>query len=188
MIRRGLGGVAIALILVAGLGAAHGQEPAPSEVEQPAKSLDDFDPFPAAPDPGKASPETSAAYQEALQAYFAYRKAGYEHRLRVFEWQSLSTIIIFFVVLLLVLCGIGFAAIQFRAGLQRSRRGGASARRGDRAQRFPERDQGALAGPGRDHPHHLAGLLLSLPGARLPDQECLLTAQLRRGSLDLRLQ
>lgn len=125
MIRRCLGGVAIALILAASLGAAHGQEPAPSEVEQPTKSLDDFDPFPAAPDPGKASPATSAAYQDALQAYFAYRKAGYEHRLRVFEWQSLSTIIIFFVVLLLVLCGIGFAAIQFRAGLRGRGEGGA---------------------------------------------------------------
>lgn len=120
MITRVLAGLAIALVLAAS--PVNGQEPAPSEVEQPTRSLDDFDPFPEAPDPGKASPETNAAYQEALQAYFAYRKAGYLHRLEVFAWQSLSTIIIFIVVLLLVFCGIGFAAIQFRAGLLR--RGG----------------------------------------------------------------
>jgi hypothetical protein len=119
MIRRGLAAVVVALLLAASLTIAHGQEsPAPSEVEQPSKALDDFDPFPDAPDPGEASPETNAAYQEALQAYFAYRKAGYEHRLGVFEWQSLSTKIIFFVVLLLVLAGIVFAAIQFHAGLR----------------------------------------------------------------------
>ncbi|MGH6921170.1 MAG: hypothetical protein ACREJ0_26130, partial [Geminicoccaceae bacterium] len=52
-------------------------------------------------------------------AYYAYRKAGYEHRLGVFAWQSLSTKIIFVVVLLLVLAGIYFAAIQFHAGLRR---------------------------------------------------------------------
>jgi hypothetical protein len=116
VIRRVFAGLAIALALAAS--PVHGQEPAPSEVEQPAKSLDDFEPFPEAPEPGQASAATNAAYQEALQAYFAYRKAGYEHRLEVFAWQSMSTIIIFFVVLLLVLCGIGFAAIQFRAGLR----------------------------------------------------------------------
>jgi hypothetical protein len=116
VIKRVLAGLAIALVLAAG--PVNGQEPAPAEVEQSARSLDDFEPFPAAPEPGQASPATTAAYQEALQAYFAYRKAGYEHRLEVFAWQSLSTIIIFFVVMLLVLCGIGLAANQFRAGLR----------------------------------------------------------------------
>jgi heme/copper-type cytochrome/quinol oxidase subunit 1 len=56
-----------------------------------------------------------AAYQATLQAYYAYRKTGYEHRLGVFAWQSLSTKVIFVVVLLLVLAGIYFAAIQFHA-------------------------------------------------------------------------
>ena len=121
------GTLAVALILVATPGLAQDHEaPAITEPAAPAaRSLEDFDPFPEAPDPGKASPETTAAYQEALQAYFAYRKAGYEHRLGVFAWQSLSTKIIFFVVVLLVLAGIGFAAMQFHAGLYG--RGGGSA-------------------------------------------------------------
>jgi hypothetical protein len=55
----------------------------------------------------------------AAMADHAYREAGCEHRLGVFAWQSLSTRIIFFVVLLLVLAGICFAAIQLHAGLRR---------------------------------------------------------------------
>lgn len=111
--------LALAIFLVAVPQLAFGQVSPGSEPADPqGRSLDDFDPFPAPPDPGKASPETTQAYQAALGAYFAYRKAGYEHRLRVFEWQSLSTKIIFFVVLLLVLAGIGFAAIQFHTGLR----------------------------------------------------------------------
>jgi len=62
---------------------------------------------------------TAAAYRESLRAYYAYRMAGYDHRLRVFEWQNLSTKIIFVVVLLLVFLGIYFAAIQFHVGLRR---------------------------------------------------------------------
>jgi hypothetical protein len=122
------GTLAVALILIATPGLAQDQEAPITEPAAPAvRSLEDFDPFPEAPDPRKASPATTAAYQEALQAYFAYRKAGYEHRLGVFAWQSLSTKIIFFVVLLLVLAGIGFAAIQFHAGLHGRGNGSAPA-------------------------------------------------------------
>jgi hypothetical protein len=137
VIGRRLGAAALALCLVA-VGslaiAQEGGEPA-SDVDQRRERLERFDPgtaadqpgadqagadlaFPEAPDPA-ASSETAQAYQESLQAYYAYRQAGYEHRLGVFEWQSLSTKIIFFVVLLLVLAGIYFAAIQFHAGLRR---------------------------------------------------------------------
>jgi hypothetical protein len=128
---------ALALTLIAGLGAASAQEggEAAGDVDERRQRLEAFDPdnaeeqgsteqsgadlaFPDAPD-RFASPESREAYQAALQAYYDYRRAGYEHRLGVFAWQSWSTKVIFFVVLLLVLAGIYFAAIQFHAGLRR---------------------------------------------------------------------
>jgi hypothetical protein len=123
---RRLAALALALALIASQGIAIAQE-APSDADERRQRLEAFDPdsaagadlaFPDAPDPA-ASAETTEAHQATLQAYYAYRKAGYEHRLGVFEWQSLSTKVIFVVVLLLVLAGIYFAAIQFHAGLRR---------------------------------------------------------------------
>jgi hypothetical protein len=133
--RRG-GALAVALALIASIGIAIAQEgsEAPSSVDERQRRLEAFDPdsaaadqagpdpslgdlaLPDAPDPASASAQTTEAYQATLQAYYAYRKAGYEHRLGVFDWQSLSTKVIFVVVLLLVLAGIYFAAIQFHAG------------------------------------------------------------------------
>jgi len=129
---RRLGAAVLALTLIAGLGLAIAQEggEATSDADERRQRLEGFDPdsaadqagadlaFPDASDPA-ASSETTQAYQATLQAYYAYRKAGYEHRLGVFAWQSLSTKVIFVVVLLLVLAGIYFAAIQFHAGLRR---------------------------------------------------------------------
>ncbi len=123
----------LALLWIASIGPVHSPAGGTGPVRgaQLRQRLEDFDPgaaagpretdlaFPDAPDPASASPETTEAYQAALQAYYAYRKAGYEHRLGVFAWQSLSTKIIFFIVLLLVLAGIYFAAIQFHSGLRR---------------------------------------------------------------------
>lgn len=63
------------------------------------------------------SPDTQKAYEDALRAYYRYRQQGYDKRLQAFAWQAWSSKVIFFVVLLLVLVGIVFAAIQFRAGL-----------------------------------------------------------------------
>jgi hypothetical protein len=133
VIPRRLGAAALALCLITSLGVATAQEgsEAPTDAEERRQRLESFDPggvadqsdadlaFPDAPDPASASAGTTAAYQATLQAYYAYRKAGYEHRLGVFAWQSLSTKITFVVVLLLVLAGIYFAAIQFHAGLRR---------------------------------------------------------------------
>lgn len=132
MRRRRLGAVALALALIASLGGAIAQEAGEPPPQGGGRPLGEFDPgaaidqagedlaVPEAPGPA-ASEETAEAYQATLQAYYAYREAGYEHRLGVFEWQSLSTKVIFFVVLLLVLAGIYFAAIQFHAGLRRRR-------------------------------------------------------------------
>jgi hypothetical protein len=130
---RAIVAVGLALLLIASVGPGVAQQATqdPSSAERLRQRLDDFDPdaaaapretdlaFPDAPDPASTSPETTEAYQATLQAYYAYRKAGYEHRLGVFAWQSLSTKIIFVIVLLLVLAGIYFAAIQFHSGLRR---------------------------------------------------------------------
>jgi hypothetical protein len=132
-VRRRLGATGLVLVLIASFGIAIAQEggEAPSGTDERRQRLEDFDPdaaidqagdnlaFPDAPDPMAVSAETTEAYQATLQAYYAYRKAGYEQRLDVFAWQSLSTKIIFVVVLLLVLAGMYFAAIQFHAGLRR---------------------------------------------------------------------
>jgi hypothetical protein len=127
--RRGLCVAALALIVVADLGQALAQagDDATSGVEERQRRLGEFDPnqsdadlaFPEPPEQGALSQPTAEAYQAALQAYYAYRQAGYEQRLGVFAWQLLSTKIIFVVVLVLVLAGIYFAAIQFHSGLRR---------------------------------------------------------------------
>lgn len=76
---------------------------------------------PALPRPPAASlldDETRAEYLAALRAYYAYHISGLRHRSSVFEWQLLSSRIIFVVVLLLVFAGIYFAAVQFHMGLR----------------------------------------------------------------------
>ena len=136
IIRRLNRGIAIiprswmALLILLGTGSASAaQEPserALPDVQERIQRVEDYQlgaaedlAFPDAPDRSTMSEETSAAYQDALRAYFSYRKRGYEHRSTVFAWQSLSTQIIFFVVLVLVFAGIYFAAMQFHAGMRR---------------------------------------------------------------------
>jgi len=124
----------MALVLALAAGPAAGQA-IPGAADRPAgepdaetaqRRLDDFQldrgetpALPHAPSAEAMDEATAAAYRESLRAYYAYRMAGYDHRLRVFEWQNLSTKIIFVVVLLLVFLGIYFAAIQFHVGLRR---------------------------------------------------------------------
>jgi hypothetical protein len=62
-------------------------------------------------------PATRQKYLDAMQRYYDYRKDGFEFRSRVFEWQLFSTRVIFLVVVLLVLAGIYFAAVQFHVAL-----------------------------------------------------------------------
>lgn len=52
------------------------------------------------------------AYREGLDYY----ERGLKHRTKVFEWQHVSTIVIFFVVLFLVGIGVYFAWVQFKSG------------------------------------------------------------------------
>lgn len=64
--------------------------------------------------------EGLASMQAALKAYYDYRTKGYNHRQRVFEWQLLSSRIIFVVVIALVSAGIYFSWLQFRADLKKT--------------------------------------------------------------------
>jgi len=74
--------------------------------------------LPDAPAFGQIDSETREQYLQALQRYYDYRVGGYGHREDLFEWQFLSSKIIFVVVLALVFAGIYFAAVQFHIGLK----------------------------------------------------------------------
>ncbi|WP_155516646.1 hypothetical protein [Ralstonia solanacearum] len=57
-----------------------------------------------------------------MQRFYEYRANGYAYRNRVFEWQLLSSRLIFFAVLSLVIAGVYFAAVQFHVALAVARR------------------------------------------------------------------
>jgi len=61
---------------------------------------------------------TRQRYLDAMQRYYEYRANGYAYRSRVFEWQLLSSRVIFVIVLVLVGAGIYFAAVQFRSAMR----------------------------------------------------------------------
>lgn len=88
--------------------------------------------LPAAP-PGtvQLDEQTKSAYQEALRAYYEYQRSGLEHRKHVFAWQLLSSRIIFFIVIVLVLAGVYFSGVQFHSSLRAAR--AAEARAGEKA-------------------------------------------------------
>lgn len=67
----------------------------------------------------RQDPSVRAKQVEAAREYYVYKVQGYRHRRRVFEWQLLSERIIFVAVLVVVLAGIYFAAVQFHVGLRR---------------------------------------------------------------------
>ncbi len=56
--------------------------------------------------------------QSALKGYYDYRVKGFDHRARVFEWQLLSSRMIFVLVVLIVVVGLYFSWLQFIAGLR----------------------------------------------------------------------
>jgi hypothetical protein len=69
-----------------------------------------------------SDPATRAKYLAAMQRFYEYRANGYAYRSRVFEWQLLSSRVIFVIVLVLVIAGIYFAAAQFRVAMMAARR------------------------------------------------------------------
>lgn len=75
--------------------------------------------LPSAPRPSALEGATKAKYEEALREYYDYHISGLRHRGRVFAWQLFSSRLIFVAVLLLVLAGVYFAAVQFHVDLRR---------------------------------------------------------------------
>ncbi len=79
------------------------------------------DPFPELPDLSRLKaldPTTQRAAEEAFRAYYRYRQSGYEHRQRVFDWQLVSSKIIFWTVIVMVSAGIYFSGVQFHVALR----------------------------------------------------------------------
>lgn len=74
---------------------------------------------PVAPPVWLKDEATNKAFLDAMGEYYRYRSSGLRHRSRVFEWQLVSSKVIFTTVLMLVAAGMVFAAIQFRVGLRR---------------------------------------------------------------------
>jgi hypothetical protein len=59
---------------------------------------------------------SAVAYVTALRGLYEYQARGFLHRSRVFNWQYYSSMVIFGIVHLLVLAGLGFSWMQFRRG------------------------------------------------------------------------
>ena len=53
-------------------------------------------------------------YIESIRAYYDYKQQGYDHRRKSFDWQLLSSKIVFFAVLVLIGFGLYFSYMQFR--------------------------------------------------------------------------
>ncbi|QSB01356.1 hypothetical protein JWZ98_22450 [Methylomonas sp. EFPC1] len=74
------------------------------------------------PAPPEASstvdPTVLDAYRTSVREYYIYLENRLKHRQKVFHWQYYSSIVIFFVVIILVGTGIYFAAVQFHHGLK----------------------------------------------------------------------
>ena len=66
----------------------------------------------------KLDPATREAALQAMREYYDYRTSGFKHRRRVFDWQLLSSKIIFIIVVLLVSAGIYFSGVQFHASMR----------------------------------------------------------------------
>ena len=63
--------------------------------------------------------EGQQALKNSLRSYYEYRIQGFEHRQSVFEWQLLSSKVIFVVVVLLVSAGVYFSWLQFQIEMKR---------------------------------------------------------------------
>jgi hypothetical protein len=101
-----------------------GTETAPEKEPSIQPGTDKLEPiFPQAPSPEMLDQKTKEVYLAALHRYYEYRISGFDHRRRVFEWQHLSSKIIFVTVLVLVFVGIYFAAVQFHTALRRKSEG-----------------------------------------------------------------
>lgn len=79
-----------------------------------ANALDARTPNP--PDTAQLLRRAAQGYSDALGEYYGYYVSALRHRRALFDWQLRSAVIIFVVVILIVLSGVAFAAIQFFRG------------------------------------------------------------------------
>lgn len=120
--------LALLLLLTVGLAAtpaaAQEDEPDISRIEQLSAELggsgdgDSGGLEPVVISPDVLGEEGAEVQRQALTAYYQYRIDGYRHRGNVFRWQLLSSRIIFVMVILLVVAGVYFSWLQFRAALK----------------------------------------------------------------------
>src|SRR4029077_6997445 len=61
---------------------------------------------------------TRGRQQAAWRSYYDYRVWGFRHRVELYNWQLLSSQVIFVAVLFLVIVGIYFSWLQFRLSLR----------------------------------------------------------------------
>jgi len=59
--------------------------------------------------------------EQLLKAENEYKISNYKHRRKTFDWQHTSSVIIFWVVILIVLVGLFFAGMQFYISLKQSK-------------------------------------------------------------------
>jgi hypothetical protein len=62
-----------------------------------------------------SNPRVSQAHADYDEAYWKYQRDAIEHTRKVYAWQHISSIIIFYVVIFLVLVGVLFSWLQFKA-------------------------------------------------------------------------
>ncbi|MFZ5965084.1 hypothetical protein ACOXXX_19235 [Thalassococcus sp. BH17M4-6] len=79
--------------------------------------------FPTLPENFVADDATLNKIQASVQGYYDYRTRQYQHRLDIFRWQHVSSQIIFGIVVLIVLAGLYFSWMQFRAAEQGTKLG-----------------------------------------------------------------
>lgn len=65
-------------------------------------------------------PASKAAYDKALAAKYEYEAFSYEHARRAFQQQEHTSIGVFWIVVVMVLAGLAFSAIQFYMGFRHS--------------------------------------------------------------------
>lgn len=72
------------------------------------------------------SEDNQANKQRAISEYFTHVTETNQHQRDVFQWQLLSSRILFVIVLVLVIAGIYFAAVQFRRDMREGKEGATS--------------------------------------------------------------
>lgn len=116
----------VTILVVFASAGGHAQEITPSD-EPPAppppswtkEGVEQTDPFAIdIPCADLADEPTRTACWTALKRRFEYYTEAMNHRTDVFNWQHLSTRIIFFVVLLVVAVGLWFSYLQFQLYLR----------------------------------------------------------------------